>query len=92
VNPDRFPEDDLPGPTASVPSAPATYRIALIDLTTAQLIIDLGEPTHDDRRGVADRDEGRAPAPVSPHCSWGRVRPRIAATRARHFGEGRACP
>ena len=71
-------------------SDPPIFRVALIDLTTSQIVISIGEPPVAD--DVVDRPFPSAVAPcaepVLRGCARGLLRRRMAQTRARHLGDG----
>ena len=86
-------DDDRRPTGADAPTELQAFHVTLIDLTTSQLVITIGEPTDGPAAtGPSRLSPSTAPHPIpSGHCAGGRVRPRMTCSRARHFGPESGC-
>ena len=96
-------DDDRSNPTPDASGDAPAYRVALIDLTTSQLVIAIGEPT--ERPGIelpdvateqpaqhlAGHVTGHRAGMPAGSCTRGPRRRRTAVTRARHLDDGSGC-
>ena len=86
-------DDDRRPTGADASTEPPAFRVALIDLTTSQLVITIGEPSDaldepGPNRAGASTARQRLPR---ERCARGRVRPRMGCSRARHLGPESGC-